>query len=137
MSPGLRVASFAALALLLPACGAQPQILGPTALDEGIVIFIHSGYRGSSQAVAMDVPNLSRVEGPCASGDEESTTLSWDDCVSSIRVMPGWGATLYKDRDYKGTTIELLADAENLTAIRGSCDGTFNDCVSSLKVYRR
>jgi hypothetical protein len=137
MSPGLRVACVAALAVLLPACGAQPQILGPTALNEGVVIYIHSGFRGSSQAVAADVPNLSKVEGPCASGDEDSQSLSWDNCVSSIRVMPGWGATLYKDRDYKGTTVELLADEENLSTIRGSCDSTFNDCVSSLKVYRR
>lgn len=137
MTSGRRVAFATALLLLLPACGSKPQILGPTAADEGVVIYIHSQFRGSAQALAEDVRNLARVEGPCARGDAESTTLSWDDCISSIRVMPGWGATLYKDRDFQGAAHEITADEADLSAIRGSCDGTFNDCVSSLKVYRR
>lgn len=137
MSPALRAACGTSLLLLLPACGAQQQILGPTALDEGIIIYIHADYRGSSQAIAADVRNLADVQGPCAKSDGESTWLSWDDCISSIRVMPGWGATLYKDRDFKGSTLEVAADETNLSTIRGSCDGNFNDCVSSLKVYRK
>jgi hypothetical protein len=137
MQPVVRVACTTALALLVPACGAERQPLGPTALDDGIVVYIHAGFRGSSQAIATDVPNLDRVEGPCAKGDGESTTLSWDDCISSIRVMPGWGVTAYRDRDFKGTALELTADSVDLSAVSGSCDGSHNDCISSLRVYRR
>lgn len=137
MKPVRRVTCAAALALLLPACGWRPQPLGPTPVDEGIVVYIHSGFRGSSQAIAVDVPNLGKVEGPCAKGDGESTTLSWDDCISSIRVRPGWGVTVYRDREFKGTALELTADSLDLSAVSGSCDGSYNDCISSLRVYRR
>lgn len=137
MNAGLRIACAAALALLPPACADQREPLGPTAVDEGIVVYIHAGFRGSSQSIAADVSNLDRVEGPCAKGDGESVTLSWDDCISSIRVMPGWGATVYRDRDFKGAVLELTADSLDLSAVRGSCDGSFNDCISSLRVYRR
>jgi hypothetical protein len=136
MKAVLRISSVAALAVLA-ACGAQRQPLGPTGIDEGIVVYIHSGFRGSSQAIATDVPNLDKVEGPCAKGDGESTTLSWDDCISSIRVMPGWGATVYRDREFKGAALELAADSLDLSAVSGSCGGSFNDCISSLRVYRR
>lgn len=137
MSLGLRVVCATAFLLASLSCGSQPQILGPTAVDEGIVIYIHSEFRGSAQAIAVDVRDLAKVEGPCASGDSESVTLSWDNCISSIRVMPGWGATVYKDRDFRGESREVTADELNLSALRGSCDGSFNDCVSSLKVFRK
>lgn len=139
MGPAGRVACIVALVLFLPACGSRPQTLGPTPADEGIVIYIHSGFRGTSQAIAVDVRNLGAVEGPCAKGggSDSTPTLSWDDCVSSIKVLPGWGATIYPDRDFKGTPLELTADATDLSATRGSCDGSYNDCVSSVKVYRR
>ena len=59
-----RVLCAAAVALLLPACGTQP--LGPTPLDEGIVLYIHSGFRGTSQQFGADVTDLTKAEGPCA-----------------------------------------------------------------------
>jgi hypothetical protein len=139
MGPAIRVACLAPL-VLLPACGGSRILpLGPTAADEGIVIYIHSGFRGTSQAVAADVRNLGLVEGPCAKGGDSETapTLTWDDCVSSIKVMPGWGATIYPDRDFKGTPLEVTADALDLSALTGTCKGSYNDCVSSVKVYRR
>lgn len=137
MKAVLRIASVASLVVLAPACGAQRQPLGPTGVDDGIVVYIHSGFRGSSQAIATDVSNLDTVEGPCVAGDGESPTLSWDDCISSIRVMPGWGATVYRDRDFKGAALELTADSLDLSAASGSCRGSFNDCISSLRVYLR
>jgi hypothetical protein len=137
MKAVFRIASVAALAVLLTACGAERHPLGPTGLDEGIIVYVHSGFRGSSQAIAAEVPNLGKVEGPCAKGDGEATALSWDDCISSIRVMPGWGATVYRDREFKGAALELTADSVDLSAVAASCGGSFNDCISSLRVYRR
>lgn len=137
MRPVLRAALFTTAACVAPACTEPLDILGPAPANEGIVIYIHSGFRGTSQVLAADVSNLGRVEGPCAKGDEESVTLTWDDCVSSIKVLPGWGATLYRDRDFSGASMVVTADQESLAAISGSCDGSFNDCVSSLRVYRK
>jgi hypothetical protein len=51
--------------------------------------------------------------------------------------MPGWSVTLFRDRDFRGASRELTGDVQSLAAISGSCDGSFNDCVSSLRVYRK
>ena len=51
--------------------------------------------------------------------------------------MPGWGATVYRDREFKGAALELTADSVDLSAVAASCGGSFNDCISSLRVYRR
>ena len=99
MRPALRAALLTATAFLVPACTEPLDILGPAPVDQGIIIYIHSEFRGTSQVLAADVSNLGRVEGPCAKEDEETVTLTWDDCVSSIKVMPGWGVTLYRDRE--------------------------------------
>ena len=87
--------------LMLAGCGTDLSVLGPTPPDQGIVIFMHADYAGSSQAVNVDVHDLTKTEGPCSSGAEgESPT--WRNCVSSVRVFPGWSATLYRDEDFKG-----------------------------------
>ena len=79
---------------LLAGCGGLER-LGPTSIDEGVILYVHANFVGSSQQVASDVADLGAVEGPCGASEDGSPT--WDDCVSSIRVLPGWGATLYDD----------------------------------------
>jgi hypothetical protein len=130
----LGVAGAAALALA--ACGSVKS-LGPTAPDEGIIFYVHANFIGSSQQTSADVTNLGEVEGPCVKGDQDSATARWDDCVSSVRVMPGWRATLYRDRDFKGQSFTITADAPDLTQVSGPCSGSFNDCVSSIRVSRQ
>jgi len=134
MKPSTRALAVTALAILLAACTSDIEPLGPTPIDQGVVIFTHAGFTGTSQQIAVDVTNLGKVEGPC--GDSEGTR-TWDDCISSVRVLPGWGATLYGDRDYRGATLELTEDVLDLSQRLGSCSGSYNDCISSIRVYRR
>jgi len=129
-----RVLLASAVLLIGPACGGLAT-LGPTAPGEGIEFFMHANFAGSSQSVNVDVRDLEKVEGPCARG-EEGETPTWSDCISSVRVHPGWTATLYKDREFKGMSTTLTADALNLRDVSGPCDGSFNDCVSSIRVVR-
>ena len=82
------------------ACGSVPS-LGPTPAGEGIIFYLHADFTGPSQAVNVDVPDLKKVQGSCSNG-EEGETPSWGDCISSVKVMPGWTATLYRDDNYKG-----------------------------------
>jgi hypothetical protein len=131
----LHVASAALIVLGLPSC-TDLKPLGPTPLDEGIVLYIHAGFQGPSQSINSDIRNLGDVEGPCAEGDDASS-LTWNDCVSSVRVLPGWGATLYGDRNFRGATLEVTGDLADLKVISGPCSGSYNDCVSSIRVYRR
>jgi hypothetical protein len=133
MRSARRVLCAAAVALLIPGCGSI-QPLGPTPLDQGIVVFIHSGFRGTSQQVGADVPDLTRVEGPCATDDGGKG--SWNDCISSIRVLPGWSARLYGDKNFRGAVLEVTADIADLSAIRGTCSGSYDDCVSSIRVIK-
>ena len=123
-------------ALFLPACTEPLRTLGPTPASEGITMFIHSHYAGTSQSVNVDVRDLDKVEGPCPRG-EEGESPTWSDCISSVRVVEGWTATLYRDRDFKGRSVTLTADTPNLRKLDGPCDGSFNDCVSSIKVARQ
>jgi len=130
-----RSALLLGLVWLVDGCSGGLDRLGPTAIDEGVVLYVHANFVGSSQQIATDVPDLSAVEGPCGGGDESSPT--WNDCVSSIRVLPGWGATLYGDKRFKGATLTVTADVPDLKAVTGECSRSFNDCLSSIKVYRR
>jgi hypothetical protein len=126
-----------AVALVCAAgCAAIPA-LGPTPAGEGIVIYVHADFAGPSQAMNVDVADLGKVQGSCSSG-AEGETPTWADCVSSVKVMPGWSATLYRDPNYKGVSVTVTADTPNLKDLPGSCgkDG-FNDCVSSIRVSRR
>jgi hypothetical protein len=122
--------------VLFPACERRFEVLGPTPVGEGIAIFIHADFAGSSQSINSDVRDLGRVEGPCSSG-AEGEQPSWHDCVSSVRVQPGWAVTLYRDKDFKGRSVILTSDTANLQDLPGPCSGTFNDCVSSLRVGRQ
>jgi hypothetical protein len=124
-----------AVALLAPACGSI-EPLGPTPADQGIVIFMHAGFAGVSQQISADVGDLDKVQGPCGTGDSEESR-TWNDCVSSVRVMPGWRATLYGDRNFRGATIDITEDVADLGALRGECSGSLNDCISSIRVSPR
>jgi peptidase inhibitor family I36 len=123
----------AALAVVIGACGG-PQLLSPTPLDQGIVVFMHAGFRGTSQQVGADVADLGKIEGPCTADD--SGTGTWNDCISSIRVLPGWSARVYGDKNFRGAVLEVTADVADLSALRGDCSGSYDDCPSSITVTK-
>ncbi len=130
-----RTLSLLVLAVLIPGCSDPLEILGPTPAGEGITIYLHADYAGPSQAINHDVSDLERVEGPCTHG-AEGEVPTWGDCMSSGPVEPGWSVTLYRDDDFKGRSVTLTADMPSLTLLPGPCDGSFNDCVSSIRVTK-
>jgi hypothetical protein len=136
MARASRVCAGVVLSGLLTACESDMVVLGPTPPDQGIVIFIHSDFVGSSQAIDVDVRDLDRTEGPCSSG-AEGEVPSWSECVSSVRVFPGWSAIIYEDEDFRGRSFTLSADMANLRAVPGPCDGSFNDCIRSIRVMKQ
>ena len=118
-------------------CGNSIQALGPTPPDQGIVIYMHADFAGPAQALNVDVPDLGNVEGSCSSG-AEGEVPTWSDCISSVKVLPGWTATLYRDAKYKGASVTVTSDTPNLRDLSGPCDkNSFNDCVSSIRVARQ
>ena len=117
----------------------------PSDLAEGLIVFEDDQFRGKTAHITSDIPDLEVFDGPCAKqeiitlpggGTTQSRTFSWDNCISSVRVAPGWRAILYADDDYRGSRIEANADLADLKTVAGSCEQGLNDCISSIRVFR-
>jgi hypothetical protein len=125
--------------------GCQESV--PTAPSDpavGIHIYSDANFQGFSKQLISDSANLVDVkdgskECRYVTEDVSRNYHSWDDCISSVLVLPGWSATLYEHPDFRGRSLELLADALNLQLISGRCsrDDDWNDCTSSIRVRRR
>jgi hypothetical protein len=81
------------------------------------------------------VTDLTKAEGPCTI-DENGGGGSWNDCISSIRVLPGWTARIYGDKNFRGAVLEVTSDIPDLSKIDRDCSGSNNDCISSIRVMR-
>ena len=125
-------------ALVVPGCETPELPFAPSSLDTGIVLFEHAGFQGNSAHITGDIPDLREFKGPCAHDDGNgSVSRDWNDCVSSVRVAPGWRATIYRDDGFRDDALDITADVPNLQLVAGDCphDG-LNDCVSSVRVRR-
>jgi hypothetical protein len=127
------------LVVAMSGCGDSSLYTLPTApsdLTSGITIYEHWNYQGASAAVTSDIADLGDYDGPCIDKDDDLASYPlWDECISSIRVAPGWRAIIYRNRDFRGESLEITADVPNLQLVRGSCphDG-LNDCITSIRV---
>ena len=130
------------LCMLCHACSATQLPTAPSELLTGIVVYEHANFQGASAHITSDVSDLRNTDGPCEheSSGEYSTTrfYNWNDCISSVRVAPGWSATLYRGTGYGDDSLEIVADVSNLQLVDRDCpkDG-LNDCVSSVRVRKR
>ena len=135
----LRLAPVLALALAV-APGCQKTLpSAPSDLATGIIVYEHANFLGNSAHISSDIPDLRDYRGPCVHEDGDSTTRDWNDCISSVRVAPGWRATLYRGTGYRDDALDIAEDVPNLQLIRQhDCpkDG-LNDCVSSVRVGPR
>ena len=121
------------------ACGPDMLPLPPTTLETGIVIYEHANFIGASAHLTEDIPDLRAFDGPCRheSGAGPGLTLNWNDCLSSVRVAPGWTATLYRDDNYRDDELTITEDVPNLQLVSHDCPKTgLNDCVTSIRVQR-
>lgn len=132
--PLLNLAIGSWMAMSLPACGSPVAPIPP---GDGIIIYHHVYFEGQAEALNGDVKNLEYLDGPClrttGDGDREP---SWGDCISSVRVNPGWKATLYQHDSFKGQSFTITEDVPSLVNVPGPCKSTFNDCVSSIRISR-
>jgi hypothetical protein len=122
-------------AVLAPACDRPELPMSPSALESGIILFEHANFLGNSAHITADIPDLRDFTGACVHDDGDGVKRDWNDCVSSIRVAPGWRATVYKDTGYRDDSLDVTEDVGNLQLVPGDCDhGGLNDCVSSVRV---
>ena len=127
------------LGALVPGCEDTPELpFEPSDLTAGIVLFEHANFHGNSAHITGDIPDLRDFKGPCAHDDGSGgVSRDWNDCVSSVRVAPGWRATLYKDDDFDDDSLDITDDVPNLQLVPGDCDDGLNDCISSVRVRPR
>jgi len=127
-----------AFAALAQGCSPDELPMAPTPLTTGVILYEHANFLGNSAHLTSDLPDLRDFRGPCLHGDDASTR-DWNDCVSSVRVAPGWRVTLYRDPNFHDDAIEITSDVANLQLVREhDCDeGGLNDCVSSVRVRRQ
>jgi hypothetical protein len=127
-----------ALATLAHGCSPDELPMAPTPLTAGIVLYEHANFLGNSAHLTGDIADLRDFRGLCFQGDDASSR-NWNDCVSSVRVAPGWRATLYRDPNYHDDALEITEDVADLQLVlRHDCDqGGLNDCVSSVRVRQQ
>ena len=137
---GLGLVSIVVSAALAQGCAAPRELpTAPSDFTAGVILFEHANFVGNAAHITSDIANLRDFNGPCVHDDGESVTRDWNDCISSVRVAPGWAAILYRGPDYKDDALEIITDVPNLQLIRQhDCpkDG-LNDCVSSVRVRRQ
>lgn len=123
--------------IILCACGSPTQPI--VDFGKGVTIYTDSLYRGGHVTLSGNVSDFRDLTGPCNSdsGPYSYSPGDFDDCVSSLRIPDGWTAVVYRDRDFKGDTATYTADVPDLDIVAGPCKPGFNDCISSMKVFRQ
>jgi hypothetical protein len=128
-----------AMAAFAIRCSDPELPMAPSDLATGIVLYEHANYFGNSAHITSDMPDLRDFRGPCVHENDDGVTRDWNDCVSSVRVAPGWRATLYRGTNYGDDALEITEDVPNLQLVRQhDCPNEgLNDCVSSVRVRRQ
>ena len=119
---------WASLALLLVACVPGPDLPGPS---EGVTLYEHPNFGGDARTFGSSFSDLDFIDGPCGAGDFGGG--DWENCASSVRVSPGWEATLYEHDDRRGDSLVVTSDIRDLDDISG-CGGDWDNCASSIVV---
>ena len=122
--------------LLFPSCGGQDKLpAAPSDLVSGLTLYEDANYQGQSALLTQSIGNLADFKGPCQHETDGNAFYDWNECISSMRIAQGWHATAYRDKDYKGDSLDVTADVTNLQLVHGDCnhDG-MNDCISSIKL---
>jgi hypothetical protein len=128
-----------ALGALAHGCTLPELPMAPTPLVTGVILYEHANFLGNSAHLTADVADLKDFLGPCLHSTEDASSRDWNDCVSSVRVAPGWRATLYRDPGYRDDALEITEDMPNLQLVpQHDCNERgLNDCVSSVRVRQR
>lgn len=138
MTPICRALPATAAFLLLAGCSPPKLPVAPSVLTGGVTIYQHLDFGGASSLVTADLSSLWDYSGPCESNYGNQTQMSWGACVSSLKVAPGWRATIYRDKDYRGESLEVTGDVRNLQDVAGTCEkGGLNDCITSIRVRQQ
>jgi hypothetical protein len=85
-------------------------------LEDRVCVYADTNYRGHSDCwnIGENTANLGKI--------------GWGDRISSIRVSGRARALVYKDKNYKGKSLEISSDVSDLKSLG------WNDRISSIKI---
>jgi hypothetical protein len=129
-----------ALVTLTAGCTTPELPMAPSsAFTAGIILYEHANFLGNSAHLTGDIADLRDFRGPCLQSGDETNSRNWSDCVSSVKVAPGWKATLYRGANFRDDALEITSDYSNLQLVRQhNCrEGGLNDCVTSVRVRQQ
>lgn len=127
----MKTLALAALSIALFVVAACDGHTGPS---DGITVHEHPDFGGDSRTFDGNAFDLDDIRGPCLGLFDAVTEGSWDDCISSIEVSPGWEVTVFEHDEYEGESLTLTRGVLDLDDVRGPCGGDWDDCISSLQV---
>ncbi len=102
-----------------------------------MTLYEHPNFEGDSRTFDGDFNDFRDLRGPCSGFfDSPDQDGDWDDCTSSIRLPPGWEATVYENENYFGDSLIVTSEIPDLDDVRGPCGNDWDDCISSIRVRR-
>ena len=133
-----RISAATVVVVALAGSGCRESLpTAPGELQTGIIVYEHADFLGAAAHITTNVSDLKDYDGPCIEVDSDGSTNAdfWNDCISSIRVAPGWRAHVYEHDDFDGDYIEVTGDVANLRFVGTGCSDGFNDCITSIRVF--
>jgi hypothetical protein len=106
-------------------------------------VYANPDFGGASAHITHGISDLADFVGPCRHSRDSADPddlgahvyYDWDGCISSVRVAPGWRATLYRRAGYRGESLDVAVDMPYLDSVPGTCPrGGLDNCLSSVRV---
>jgi hypothetical protein len=98
---------------------------GQDEVDEGpgVILYKHAGFKGS------------RIFVKAGHNIKDLKKLGWNDKISSIELVDNARIRIYEHKNYQGASLTIKDDIFDLAELSAEIRGTWNDRISSIKVF--
>ncbi len=118
------------LFVLLAGCWlmAGAFVYGQYAEDEeedgpGVILYKHAEFKGSKIFIKAG-KNIKDLK-----------SMGWNDMISSIELVDNAWIEIYEHKNYQGASVTIKDDVIDLAKFSENIRGTWNDTISSIKVF--
>lgn len=89
----------------------------------GVILYKHAGFKGS------------RIFVKAGRNIRDLRKIGWNDKISSIELVDNARIRIYEHKNYQGASITIKDDIIDLAEFSEDIRGTWNDKISSIKVF--
>lgn len=89
----------------------------------GVILYKHAEFKGSKIFIkaGKNIKDLNK--------------MGWNDIISSIELVDNAWIEIYEHKNYRGASVTIKDDIIDLAEFSEEIRGTWNDKISSIKVY--